>query len=147
VAGAGNHDVVRAGPANDYYEFFTMPTAGRPAGAVGLARLLLVRLGNVHVVVLDSEGSDRTLGGPMLQWLRADLAATTADWVIAAWHHPPYTKARTTRTTKPTAGAHGEMRRRAVRSSIRSGRLSLSGHSHSYERSYLLRGTPASRAR
>jgi len=28
----------------------------------------------------------------MAQWLRADLAATTRDWIIAFFHHPTYTK-------------------------------------------------------
>ena len=29
----------------------------------------------------------------MLAWLEADLAATRADWLIAFWHQPPYSKA------------------------------------------------------
>ena len=28
----------------------------------------------------------------MAKWLKADLERTKADWVIAFWHHPPYTK-------------------------------------------------------
>ncbi len=28
----------------------------------------------------------------MCNWLRADLAATAQEWIIAYWHHPPYTK-------------------------------------------------------
>ena len=28
----------------------------------------------------------------MYQWVCADLAATTQDFIIAIWHHPPYTK-------------------------------------------------------
>lgn len=139
----GNHDVVRAGPANDYYEFFTMPAAGEAGGVPsGSSAYYSFDWGNVHVVVLDSEGSDRTLGGPMLQWLRLDLAATTADWVIAAWHHPPYTKGSHDSDNEGDSGARmGEMRRRAVPILDSLGAdLSLSGHSHSYERSYLLRG-------
>ena len=28
----------------------------------------------------------------MWTWLHADLQANTADWTIAYWHHPPYSK-------------------------------------------------------
>ena len=28
----------------------------------------------------------------MLTWLEADLASTAQDWIIAYWHHPPYSK-------------------------------------------------------
>ena len=28
----------------------------------------------------------------MAQWLKADLEKTSADWLVAYWHHPPYTK-------------------------------------------------------
>jgi len=28
----------------------------------------------------------------MCEWLRQDLAANHKQWLIAYWHHPPYTK-------------------------------------------------------
>jgi hypothetical protein len=28
----------------------------------------------------------------MMTWLQNDLAATNKAWIIAFWHHPPYTK-------------------------------------------------------
>ena len=28
----------------------------------------------------------------MLTWFELDLADTTQDWIIAYWHHPPYSK-------------------------------------------------------
>lgn len=74
----------------------------------------------------------------MASWLRADLTATTNDWIIAFWHHPPYTKGI------HDSDAEGEsiaMRENIV--PILEGRgvdLVLCGHSHVYERSYLLRG-------
>ncbi|MBW2422345.1 MAG: hypothetical protein JRH19_27690, partial [Deltaproteobacteria bacterium] len=45
---------------------------------------------NGHFIALDSHGSDRTTTGAMYTRLEADLMATSADWVIAFWHHPPY---------------------------------------------------------
>jgi hypothetical protein len=72
----------------------------------------------------------------MLAWLRADLAATDAPWIVAFWHHPPYSK-----------GSHDsdheieliEMRERFLPVLEAHGvDLVLAGHSHSYERSVLL---------
>jgi 3',5'-cyclic AMP phosphodiesterase CpdA len=28
----------------------------------------------------------------MLSWLEADLANTLQPWIIAFWHHPPYSR-------------------------------------------------------
>ena len=74
----------------------------------------------------------------MLTWRENDLAETTQKWIIAYWHHPPYTK-----------GSHNsdsesrlvDMRENALPILESSGvDLVLSGHSHSYERSYQLHG-------
>ena len=46
---------------------------------------------NIHFICLDSMTQSRATNGPMANWLRADLAATTNQWIIAYWHHPPYT--------------------------------------------------------
>ena len=72
----------------------------------------------------------------MITWVTADLAATDQDWVIAYWHHPPYTK-----------GSHDsdfeteliEMREVFLPVLEQGGvDLVLAGHSHVYERSFLL---------
>ena len=74
----------------------------------------------------------------MLTWLEADLAANTNEWLIAFWHHPPYSK-----------GSHDsdwemeliQMRENALPLLESYGvDLVLSGHSHCYERSYFLDG-------
>jgi hypothetical protein len=74
----------------------------------------------------------------MMSWLEADLSATFQDWIIVFWHHPPYSK-----------GGHDsdvelrliEMRANAMPILDDHGvDLTLSGHSHSYERSYLIDG-------
>jgi hypothetical protein len=81
---------------------------------------------------------DRTSNGVMLAWLQQDLAANTNEWLIAFWHHPPYSR-----------GSHDsdwefeliEMREHALPILESYGvDLVLSGHSHSYERSFLLHG-------
>ncbi len=74
----------------------------------------------------------------MYQWLCADLAATTQDWIIAYWHHPPYSKGS---HDSDRSGRMEEMREHFVPVLEDFGvDLQLTGHSHSYERSILLDG-------
>ena len=74
----------------------------------------------------------------MLTWATADIAATTQEWVIAFWHHPPYSKGS---HNSDTESQLIEMRQNALPILEAAGvDLVLSGHSHSYERSFLLEG-------
>ncbi|MGF1481477.1 MAG: metallophosphoesterase [Cyanophyceae cyanobacterium] len=138
----GNHDAGSASSeeqSGPYYELFSLPTQGEAGGVPsGTAAYYSFDYGNVHFICLDSYGSDRSTPGAMLTWLAQDLAATTQDWQIAFWHHPPYTK-----------GSHDsdweveliEMREQVLPIlEAANVDLVLSGHSHSYERSYLLKG-------
>jgi hypothetical protein len=122
-----------------YLDLFTLPARAEMGGVASGSELYYsFDHGDVHLVALDSMLSDRTPGGAMLTWLNQDLAATRATWVIAYWHHPPYTKGHHDSDTEielvdmresavPILEAHGVD-------------LVLTGHSHSYERSYLLDG-------
>jgi hypothetical protein len=74
----------------------------------------------------------------MLLWLAADRAATTRDWIVVYFHHPPYSR-----------GAHDsdvEAISVAVRQNVLplldlyGADLTLTGDSHSYERSFLIQG-------
>ena len=139
----GNHDLVYAGIDNDYYDLFTLPIAGEAGGQPsGTEAWYSFDWGPIHFVCLDSEGSDRSPGGPMLLWLRADLAATTQPWVIGFWHHPPYTKgSHDSDDPVDSGGRMRDMRENVLPILDSLGvDLVLSGHSHSYERSYLLDG-------
>lgn len=139
----GNHDLLYAGAGNDYYDHFTLPSAGEAGGVPSASEAYYAfDWGPVHFVCLDSEGSDRTLGGPMIQWLRRDLAATAAPWVVCYWHHPPYTRG-THNSDNPldSEGKMRDMRERVLPILDSTGvDLVLCGHSHTYERSYLLNG-------
>ena len=96
---------------------------------------------NIHFVVLDSSGSDRTTGGAMMTWLDNDLAQTDQPWIIAYWHHPPYSKGSHDSDNPVTDQELIDMRRFAVPILEDHGvDLVLSGHSHSYERSFLIDG-------
>ncbi len=135
----GNHDNLHSGANNDYYDIFTMPAAAEAGGLIsGTEAYYSFNWANIHFICLDSEGSSRLPGGAMLTWLANDLAANTQPWVIAYWHHPPYTK-----------GSHNsdsesqliEMRQNAIPILEAGGvDLALTGHSHSYERSFLING-------
>ncbi len=138
----GNHDGYQADSdtqTGPYYDIFTFPRLAEAGGvASGTEAYYSFEYANAHFIVLDSYETDRSVGGDMFTWLESDLQATTADWVIAFWHHPPYSK-----------GSHdsdsdtrmSEMRSRALPILESYGvDLVLSGHSHAYERSYLLDG-------
>lgn len=139
----GNHDAIHSGGANDYYDLFTFPRAGEAGGlASSTEAWYSFDHGDIHFVCLDSEGSSRAPGSPMLTWLAADLAATPRRWVIAFWHHPPYTKgSHDSDDDADSGGRMRDMRANALPVLESYGvDLVLCGHSHSYERSYLLDG-------
>jgi len=138
----GNHDGASADSgtqAGPYYDIFTLPTQGEAGGAAsGTEAYYSFDYGNIHFIVLDSFDSDRSSSGPMLTWLRADLATTTQPWVIAFWHHPPYSRGS---HNSDTAVELVQMRENALPILEAAGvDLVLSGHSHSYERSFLIDG-------
>ncbi len=139
----GNHDAVRAGADNDYYDFFHLPTSGEAGGVPsGSEAYYSFDHGNVHFVCLDSDGSDRDPDGAMIRWLRQDLAMNTAAWTVAFWHHPPYSKgSHDSDNPADSGGRLRDMRENALPVADSLGvDLVLCGHSHSYERSFLLNG-------
>jgi hypothetical protein len=137
----GNHDLIHVGAGNDYYDLFSMPAAGQAGGLPsGTEAYYAFDHGNIHFVCLDSEGTDRSPGGAMMTWLAADLAANTSRWRIAFWHHPPYSKgSHDSDNDLDSGGRMRDMRANAIPILDSLGvDLVLTGHSHSYERSFLL---------
>jgi hypothetical protein len=138
----GNHDGYSADSAagtGPYYDIFELPADGEAGGvASGTEAYYSYDYANVHFVCLESYSLDRSPGGPMLTWLATDLAATTADWIVAYWHHPPYSKgSHDSDVEQPLR----EMRRNVVPILEAYGvDLVLAGHSHAYERSFLVDG-------
>ncbi len=138
----GNHDFVYAGANNDYYDIFTLPTAAEAGGLPsGSEAYYAFDYGPVHFVCLDSEGSNRSVGGAMAVWLRADLAATAQSWIVVYFHHPPYTKgSHDSDNAADSGGRMRDMRQNVLPILDSTGvDLVLTGHSHSYERSFLLK--------
>ena len=138
----GNHDLASANSSTEtgpYFDIFTLPTAAEAGGfGSGTEAYYSFDHANIHFIVLDSLGTDRSPGGAMLTWLEQDLEATLQDWIVAFWHHPPYSKgSHNSDTELPLV----EMRQNVVPILDAHGvDLTLSGHSHSYERSWLVTG-------
>lgn len=130
----GNHEASGA-----YFGIFTLPTGGEAGGLPsGAENYFSFDYGNIHFVCLDSYFSSRLGDSAMCTWLREDLAANTNEWLIAFWHHPPYSKGS---HDSDAEGPLIEMRENVVPILEEFGvDLVLCGHSHGYERSFLLRG-------
>ncbi len=122
-----------------YYDAYICPKAAEAGGLPsGKEAYYSFDYGKVHFIVLDSHDLDRRPTGAMAQWLKADLEKTKAEWLIAYFHHPPYTK-----------GSHDsdkeqqliEMREH-IMPILESGGVDIvfTGHSHIYERSMLING-------
>ncbi len=139
----GNHDANNGSTSTTanfpYFDMFTFPTAGECGGvASGTERYNSFDYGNIHFVNIDSQTSSLSATGPQAVWLANDLASTTKTWIIAFFHHPPYSK-----------GSHDsdtETQMVQMRTNfgpiLEAGGVDmvLVGHSHAYERSVLLDG-------
>lgn len=139
----GNHDYnnnIPFSPDPAYYEIFTLPANGEAGGlASGTEKYYSYNIGNIHFVSLDSYDESRSSTGPMANWLQSDLSANTQPWVIAYWHHPPYTKGSHDSDDNFLDGELIDMRENILPILENFGvDLVLNGHSHSYERSKLI---------
>ncbi|HEY2952715.1 MAG TPA: Ig-like domain-containing protein [Verrucomicrobiae bacterium] len=132
----GNHDSATSFP---YLDIFTLPTAGEVGGvASGTQKYYSFAYANIHFICLDAMTSSRLTSGPMLTWLREDLSSTTQQWIIAFWHHPPYSMGNHNSDTEIELM---QMRTNAVPILEEFGvDLVLCGHSHVFERSFFLNG-------
>lgn len=187
----GNHDVYNGLDPYPYYQLLTLPTEGEAGGhPSGTEAYYSFDLGQVHVVCLDSMDSvHRGTMAEMLAWLDEDLLAFRAQgaathWLIAFFHHPPYSKVRPLRSRRAASAAEEQadcgrgrpvckkqrlhtqtrrgdeswaawwqgshdsdvkvemirMREEVVpRLELAGVDLVISGHSHGYERSFLLK--------
>jgi hypothetical protein len=146
----GNHDYDNNTTNQDthsvpYYSIFDIPKSGEAGGvASNKEEFYSYDIGNVHFLALDAYGEESNLRlydttGAQAVWIKSDLAANafTGKWIIAYWHHPPY-----------TMGSHNSdseselinMRENFIRILERYGvDLIINGHSHDYERSLLMK--------
>lgn len=141
----GNHEGGTSKGTNGvgpYYDAYVCPTRGEAGGVpTGTEAFYSFDYANIHFICLDSHDLDRKPTGLMARWLKLDLERTKADWLVAFFHHPPYTK-----------GTHDSDRekqliemRTHIMPILESGGVDvvLTGHSHIYERSMLIDGAYA----
>ncbi|MEN8260391.1 MAG: metallophosphoesterase, partial [Pseudomonadota bacterium] len=138
----GNHDARSADSSSlsgVYYSLFHLPRNAEAGGVPsGTEAYYSFDYDNIHFICLDSMDTSRSKTGSMMTWLKNDLAANDKDWTIAFWHHPPYSKGS---HNSDSETAMIQMRENALPILESYGvDLVLTGHSHSYERSYLLDG-------
>ncbi len=142
----GNHEAMNADSPTEtgpYYNNFTMPVAGECGGiASGVRAYYSFDYANVHFICLDSQDTPRSTTGTMAQWLIADLDATNQEWIVAFWHHPPYTKGtHDSDSASDSSGRMIQMREQILPIlESRGVDLVLNGHSHTYERTKFLNG-------
>ncbi len=140
---SGNHDLHSASAANQsgpFFDNFTMPKQGEAGGLPsGTEAYYSFNYANIHFVCLESnDASFRSSTGAMANWLRADLAANTQRWTIVYFHHPPYSKgSHNSDQSSELVGMRTNIV--PILESFKVD-LVLSGHSHSYERSMMIRG-------
>ncbi len=148
----GNHDYwatpnyLQGFSGTPYFKIFTTPENGEAGGvASNNPAYYSYNYGNIHFVSLDSYGQESSNFKKMydttsaqIVWLKNDLAANTQRWTILYWHHPPYTKGSHNSDTEGDLVAIRENVLRIIeRYKVD---LVLNGHSHNYERSYLING-------
>jgi len=152
----GNHEYAnQAARQTDkdiaYYDIFSVPSSGECGGVPsGTESYYSVDWGDVHLVSLDSYGYETgslrlydTLS-PQVVWLKKDLELNQRKWTVVYWHHPPFTQGT---YNSDVTNELVKIRQNFVRILERYGvDLVLCGHSHVYERSYLIRGHYGSEA-
>ena len=133
----GNHEAVSSSTGAPYLASFYLPSAGESGGVASGSELYYsFDYSNIHFIILDSQVSPRTTTGAQYLWLLQDLQATRQDWIIAMWHHPPYSKSGHNSDTEQQLI---DMRQNFLPLLEQYGvDLVFCGHSHDYERSYLL---------
>jgi hypothetical protein len=164
MATPGNHDygsvlnilTGEAPPNHDgpYYDIVDVPTNGEIGGVPsGYELYYSYDYANVHFISMNSEIGSIFVGdwdwtgaspfssfstSPFTDWLHADLQANDKPWVVAYMHQPPHTDG------SHDSDAFWEVYMGAMRENIMpilesyGVDLILAGHSHVYERSFLI---------
>ena len=146
----GNHEYYETATAQvdkqiNYYKVISVPTKAEMGGvASNTKEYYSYNYGNTHFIALDSYGLDEgkyrlyDSNSKQYQWLLNDLAKNNSLWTIIYFHHPPY--------TKRSHDSNAEEELRLMRENLvpifdkYKVDLVMSGHSHVYERSYLMKG-------
>lgn len=145
----GNHEYLETTTAQkdrkiSYFDMITVPQKAEMGGVVSNSKAYYsFNYANIHFIALDSYGLDDGFRlydarSKQYQWLLNDLEANKSEWTIIFFHHPPY--------TKRSHNSDGEEELRLIRENLVpvfdkfNVDLVLNGHSHIYERSFLMKG-------
>lgn len=139
----GNNAVTQKTREIHLLEITSPPTQAEAGGIASNTKAFYsFNYGNTHFINLDSYGIDDGLyrvydsQGAQNQWLIKDLEANKSLWTVVFFHHPPY--------TKRNHDSDNEEELRLIREKLvpifdkYKVDLVLNGHSHIYERSYLM---------
>ncbi|HEX5154681.1 MAG TPA: metallophosphoesterase family protein [Parafilimonas sp.] len=148
----GNHDYrdLASASVSDqykiaYFQNFSVPEHGEAGGVASNTKSYYsFDIGNVHFLALDSYGPDNKglhmydEMSEQVEWVKKDLKANKSKWIVAYWHHPPYTMGSHNSDTERDLTA---IREHFIKVLEESGvDLVLCGHSHVYERSRMMKG-------
>lgn len=127
-----------------YFDIISVPAKGEMGGVASNQKAYYsFDYGNIHIIALDSDGFDDGKyrvyepQSSQYKWLKQDLAANKSMWTIVMFHHPPY--------TKRSHDSDAEPELQYIRENLvplfdqYKVDLVLTGHSHIYERSYLMK--------
>lgn len=130
-----------------YFDLISVPTKGETGGVPsGNKAYYSFDVGNTHFIALDSYGLDDgkklyDWDSPQYQWLLQDLEENSKKgnmWTVVYLHHPPYTKrSHDSDTEQDLVKVRAYLVHKFDEYKVD---LVLSGHSHVYERSYLISG-------
>jgi hypothetical protein len=130
-----------------YFDLISVHTEGEAGGVPsGNKAYYSFDVGNIHFIALDSYGLDDgkklyDWESPQYQWLLRDLEENSKKgnmWTVVYLHHPPYTKrSHDSDTEQDLVKVRAYLVHKFDEYKVD---LVLSGHSHVYERSYLIRG-------
>jgi hypothetical protein len=145
-AAMGNHEGLTSNGGTGvgpYYDAYICPKDAESGGVKsGMESYYSFNYGRVHFICLNSHDLDRSPTAVMAKWLQEDLEKVKeADWLVAYFHHPPYTMGSHDSNTESQLI---EMRK-FIMPILESGGVDIvfTGHSHIYERSMLMDGAYA----
>lgn len=133
----GNHDA----KGWSFFKNFSLPKNAEAGGlASGTENYYSVDYASLHMIFLDSNNGAFTANDKMMQWLKIDLEKTKQKWIIAFMHHPSYTRGtHNSNDARDSGNRMFNMRKRVIPLLEQAGvDMVMTGHSHSYERSYLV---------
>jgi Calcineurin-like phosphoesterase/Secretion system C-terminal sorting domain/Purple acid Phosphatase, N-terminal domain len=136
----GNHDSYTSNSATEtgpYFDVFNHPKNAEIGGVASTRESWYsFDYGDIHFISLNSFDADLSIGGAQYQWLLNDLQNNDKGWLIAFWHYPPH-DARNNNSDIDTRDIAMRQNYNPILEQYGVD-LVLSGHSHSYQRSFLI---------